>query len=337
MYCDRRLAGQPRWYSHEPADSKMRIPDEITKCVCFLCVQDNGAYRYGGTAMILTVKEGATDELWWTYLVTARHCVERAKNRYGDLYARFNLIDGTSRQVKLEDRWIFPDDESVDIAILPIFIAGGVEHGNVSNLMFANDYQVEALNIGIGDDLFIVGLFSQREGTQRNIPIVRSGIIASMPEEPLQDANTGNPYHAYLIEARSIGGLSGSPVFVAIDTHDSVTQARRTPNDAALFLLLGFIRSHWDLKTTTVMDFLEDADSKLNMGIAVVTPIQEVMKVISGEELTKQRKDIRKEYLKKKAPTDDTAFEDTPRKPEFTQADFEAALRKVSRKIEPEK
>lgn len=337
MYCDVRLAGVPQWSSHEPANAKMRIPDDIKKCVCFLSVKDNGKYRYGGTAMILTLKEGRNDDLFWTYLVTARHCVEAAKNTHGDLYARFNMRDGPAQLVKLEDKWIYPADESVDVAVLPVLLGPEVEYGTVSNLMIASDYELAALNIGIGDDLVIIGLFTQRYGTQRNIPILRSGIIASMPDEPLEDQNTGKPYNAYLIEVRSIGGLSGSPVFVALDTADSFHQSRRTPNEARLFLLLGIVRGHWDLKTSA-MDFLEKEDSKLNMGIAIVTPIHEVMEVVAKDEnLVRQRKNIREEYRKRTAPTEDSAFSDSTPETEFTRADFEATLRKVSRKMAPEK
>ena len=100
--------------------------------------------------------------------------------------------------------------------------------------MFADDVQIRSLNVGIGDELITVGLFTQRHGAQKKIPIVRSGIIAAMPDEPFEDQNTGKPYHAYLVEARSIGGLSGSPVFVSLDTADDFFQSRRTPNKARL-------------------------------------------------------------------------------------------------------
>jgi hypothetical protein len=57
----------------------------------------------------------------------------------------------------------------------------------------------------------------QRAGSTRNIPIVRTGVIAAMPaiDEPF--VRKGEEYHAYLAEMRSIGGLSGSPVFVFLD------------------------------------------------------------------------------------------------------------------------
>ena len=67
-------------------------------------------------------------------------------------------------------------------------------------------------NIGIGDEVHAVGLFSEAPGHQTNMPIVRVGNIPMMPTEQIQ---TDMGYaDVYLVEARSLGGMSGSPVFV---------------------------------------------------------------------------------------------------------------------------
>ena len=44
--------------------------------------------------------------------------------------------------------------------------------------------------------------------------IVRTGNIASMPEEAVDLGSSGSQ-EVYLVESRSIGGLSGSPVFLS--------------------------------------------------------------------------------------------------------------------------
>ena len=79
--------------------------------------------------------------------------------------------------------------------------------------MVATDKVINDNAIGVGDEVFLTGLFANHIGQQRNLPIIRVGNIALMPEEPVQHPSLG-PIDAYLIEARSIGGLSGSPVFV---------------------------------------------------------------------------------------------------------------------------
>src|SRR5438876_12389505 len=68
--------------------------------------------------------------------------------------------------------------------------------------------------MGIGDEVFMVGRFINHEGTQQNKPSVRFGHIAMMPGEPITNPKTGFRQNCYLVDCRSMGGYSGSPVFV---------------------------------------------------------------------------------------------------------------------------
>jgi hypothetical protein len=67
--------------------------------------------------------------------------------------------------------------------------------------------------IGLGDDLFVAGLFYLHTGATRNIPIVRMANVAALRGEPVLNRD-GHLMDAYLVESHSIGGLSGSPVFL---------------------------------------------------------------------------------------------------------------------------
>lgn len=338
MYCDRRL-GDELWYLDKPFDADMRIPDRIKECVCFLCVRTKDKLEYGGTAFFVQAwSDKFGSDLSWTYLVTAKHCVERAMSRYGHLMARVNQQKSGAVLIDLSNKWVYHDQESSDVAVLewsddrPLEIATiRIPKGCATTTV------VKDAHIGIGEDLFIAGLFTQRHGTQRNIPIVRTGVIASMSDEPLVDAG-GMDYNAYLVEVRSIGGLSGSPVFVHIPPDRLLTSAEM-PKGAAL--LLGVIRSHWDLTNEeSAIDFALDFDAKLNMGIAAVTPIQEVVDIVmSHNKLLAKRRADELAYARKHAPTEDSAFGQVKQENEntFTKADFEAALKKVARKIEAKK
>jgi len=71
------------------------------------------------------------------------------------------------------------------------------------------------MDIGIGEDVFSVGRFVNREGRQKNTPALRFGNISQMPGEPIRcDGFTQN--EAFLVEMRSVAGYSGSPVFVDV-------------------------------------------------------------------------------------------------------------------------
>src|SRR5690606_30737090 len=63
-----------------------------------------------------------------------------------------------------------------------------------------------------GDPVFIAGVFVGRVGDRRNIPVLRLASIAATADEPVAWGSPRRP--AYLIETKSLGGTSGSPVFL---------------------------------------------------------------------------------------------------------------------------
>ncbi len=301
----------------------MRVPEIINRCVCFLCVENpQGAsvrYRYGGTAFFVQVQQ--TPDIRFPYLVTAKHCVDRAA-QHGGLKVRLNLKDGKGAQVLdlPSSAWFYHENPASDVAIMPCVPSKEFEYAVIDTATFADSDVIAKNHIGIGDELFISGLFTQRYGSERNIPIIRTGIIASMPDEPLID-DGGNPYNAYLAEVRSIGGLSGSPVFVYLEPM-RVTDHKQQPDlYYPDYFLLGLVRGHWDLgKHSSAMGFMSDKDAKINMGIAVVTPIGEVEDVLRCDELVKARRKAGGSERKKTTPAPDGTF---------TKSDLENALRRV--------
>jgi len=307
LHCDTRLGGVERWSIGLAEDAKMRIPDEILQSVCFLCVEDKrqgqSILRYGGTGFFVSIPSETNPNIGHIYLITARHCVERAKP-FGSLYLRVNTIDGGTKFAKVQKDWSYPEDPAADVVVLPWAPNSTVfEYKHIPLSMFATDERVDEHGIGVGDDLTVTGLFTQHFGKQRNQPIVRTGIIAAMPNEPFEDRDTGLPYSAYLAEVRSIGGLSGSPVFVVLGpgrTHKGKIDM------SFRFLLLGLIRGHWDYKQDkTSIDFSKDELEQVNMGIGLVTPIHEALKIINRGDLLKMRQQKDREISLETAPTED--------------------------------
>jgi hypothetical protein len=236
--------------------------------------------------------------------------------------------------IKIEAPWHFPGDPAVDLAVLPIALPLDVfDIKFIDKTVMATEDALKEHYIGIGDDVVVAGLFTKRSGKKRNIPIVRMGNIAAMPDEPLPDSKTG-PYHAYLLEARSIGGLSGSPVFAFLLPTRPTIEGDIDMSKMYMYLI-GIIRGHWDHeepKLQTTVDFAKELE-QVNMGIAIATPVEELNKIIFGDALVNGRKQHDQETLKQNEPKNDSAFPEQP----FTQEVFEDALTKVTRKIEPEK
>jgi hypothetical protein len=282
----------------------MRVRDNLTQCVCFLCVQkreqDRTMLHYGGTAFFVSVPSNAASGGQYIYVVTAKHCIEKAKNS-GDLFLRINTQDGGVELIKMTSEWDYPDNEAVDLAVLREELPDTCEFTSIPMEMLATDEVIQREQIGIGDNLVITGLFTQHYGTQRNLPIVRTGIIASMPHEPLQDENTGFDYEAFLAEVRSIGGLSGSPVFVVLDPGRLIKGSLRYHHQT---FLLGLIRGHWDYgEKGALIDFRGEELEAVNMGIATLTPIRELFAMLNSKEFAAERRRLDSEALKQQPHT----------------------------------
>jgi hypothetical protein len=309
------MGGKKQWVYGDPAEAMLRVPDEVKDCVCFLCIESADVatgYKYGGTAFFIGVQSEQFPEIGYFHLVTARHCIEKA-HQYGDLLVRINTRDGQYEMIKIRGEWIYSDKPGVDVAVMLVddMISDRHKIRVLDDELMLTAEKIAQYRLGIGDDLFIAGLFTKKEGRHQNLPIVRIGTIAAMPTEPFIDAS-GEPYDAYLVEARSIGGLSGSPVFAYME-------GRRRIEGGILggvlggdeIHILGLVRAHWDHKAdASMLDYTGDELQSVNMGIAIVTPIQEVADVLNGEELTKQRRRKDRERLVAEQPTLDSDFGD---------------------------
>ncbi|UGY23077.1 serine protease [Bradyrhizobium septentrionale] len=145
-------------------------------------------------------------------LVTNKHIVDA-----GSSTVRLNTRDGAFDIIPLDGaKWHYHPDGD-DIAICPVGFntsTHNIDGIHIDN--FLTKKIVEQYDIGVGDDAFVVGRFISREGKVRNLPAARFGAIAQMPGEPIVLEGEKVAQESYLIEARSIPGYSGSPVFVSI-------------------------------------------------------------------------------------------------------------------------
>jgi hypothetical protein len=271
----------------------MLIPDEVRKCVVFLMYRDkNQALNFAGTAFFV----GIQNEMYsFPYLITAKHVIVKIKQESsdGNVYIRINDKQGGSKIIGTEsDRWSeHPTDSSVDVSVLmwapPL---DEFDYLMLPEAMMATEEIIHTESIGLGDEVFITGLFFSHFGKSKNIPIVRVGNIASMPEEKI-DTLTFGSIDVYLIEARSIGGLSGSPVFVHKDIIKNVDgQLMMSSNPFGIQYLLGLIHGHWDIAMDSADGMIEDAnEGAVNMGIAMVVPAVKIIEIINQPKWIEER------------------------------------------------
>jgi hypothetical protein len=341
MLCeDYRLGGEPSLYFGDPADT-MRVPDEILKCVVYVYFQEDGdsdeMRRAIGTGFFVSIPS-KTANVVYPYLVTAKHCVVEPMQR-GRLFVRINTKAGSSAYVEIRDGWVFPDDPSSDLAVIPFWIPPDIverlDFRGIAEAMFATPEKHKEHEIGIGDEVVISGLFTRLRNRPTNHPIVRFGNIAAMPIDRLADTKTGLDYCALLVEVRSIGGLSGSPVFVYLGPERVPPSKVRRP-DQRFLMLIGVVRAHWEHKEDGIAvkgsAFYDELD-KVNWGIAAITPVADLISVLYGDELMKLRKSKDEERRMEDATTNDSAIASDETEP-FTMAKFEDALKKASRRVD---
>ncbi len=278
----------------------MRIPEDVKKCVVYFGFEvSEGANRkrkYGGTGFLIVMPskiQGAS----FLFLVTAKHVVDKLSGR--NVYIRANTKDGKSQELKILDnqKWYFhPTDNAADVALIPVFLPQEFDFLPIpSSMLLAEKVRLDS-GIGIGDEVFITGLFVHHVGHAKNLPIVRTGNIAMTPDERIPIKDFGM-METYLIEARSIGGLSGSPVFVI-----EHKEKQRT------LFLMGLIHGHWDIPSESLIDDIShDAGARagVNVGIAIVTPASKILDILTSDEMRKMIEELEAADIAKSSPASD--------------------------------
>jgi len=269
----------------------MIVPEAVRKCVAFLALQRaDGEFQLAGSVFWVGKAKEGEDKADTVYAVTARHVIDRIRSKgVEDVFVRLNhrnagLHWGTS---KVSDWYVHPSDPSLDVAILRTGMHPDSDHLALPYSIRVTDEVMRDNAVGLGEEVFITGLFRHHHGSQRNIPIVRVGNLACMGEECIATRDFP-PMDALLIEARSIGGLSGSPVFLNLGVSRMIKgktmRTSATPGQPMVYLL-GLIHGHYDVDSTDI----DHSDSVLstqqvNTGIAIVVPFHSIQAVIDTYE-----------------------------------------------------
>lgn len=348
----------------------MRVPDEIRKSVLFIGIKgDMPEYEWRGTGYLISSEDSQvlfkrTEEykgievesvgsMPFMFLATARHVAEALEGK--EFALRINTKNGAHTTIEghADQKWWYHPTEKkyVDAAVTTFFPPSLRELDIfwVELKDFADEEIIRNAELGVGDEVFIAGLFTEVQETTQNVPIVRIGNLAMMPGEkiPFKD---GKLIDAYLVESRSIGGLSGSPVFVRQTikmkgyTASKMfvnSKSEELPNNEVVYLsglgrtyFLGSMIGHWDAPT----GFHFPKQETVNMGISPMVPAHKIKEILQQPELLEEVKRMGRELKAKKhkGAVEDFALP-KQKTEEFSKEDFEAALKKASRKIEPEK
>jgi hypothetical protein len=282
----------------------MNVPDEIRKCVLFLGTKKDGKFIPSATTFLVAHEEHG---MRLGFLVTAQHAVSGLLTNEQDIWVRENRKDGTSQETIVPpDMWHFHPNHprESDVAACMVNFSGDSDvHAiplNGSKGIVASKDVMARMEMGLGDEVAIVGLFTSHYGVDHNLPIIRIGNIAAVQDEPVFTNYCGY-MDAHLIEARSIGGLSGSPVFVVLPPVRLMKQETGIPGhhtrqtkftDGQAMFLLGLVHGHFDAKGLHGDIVVEDAriSGSIHTGIGIVVPVEKILETINEPDWVDERK-----------------------------------------------
>jgi len=311
MFVDRRLGNTPRYYLKKPKDWRMRVPNEVCGCVAFVgrIIDKNGQQESVllGTAFIVSMPTEIDKGIVFLYFVTAKHVADQL-SLGGPWFVRMNTKDGDVADLEVQgaEGWRYhpTESDSADVAVACLGMpVQELRYAAIPVSMFATEEIIDKRSIGYGDMVFITGLFTKMTGKKKNIPMVRMGNIAMIPSEKVpgieivRDKPTES--EVYLIEARSVGGLSGSPVFVRETVYDSAVVGDDDRQMEVLLPgavhLLGLMHGHWDVKETDINEVQIRAVRKdrlgVNIGIAVVVPAKKILETLNHPDPVRSRQE----------------------------------------------
>lgn len=275
----------------EIVEGPMRVPDRILSCVVFVGLAEHGPFAALGTGFLTYT---ATDGFNFQQVITARHVIEGVKT--DTICLRANTKDGRLAHLQTERAaWKFHPDPSIDLAACPTHIPPeqfDILHMHVDREMATPDI-IAKESIGVGDDVFMAGMFTRHLGDVLNRPIVRVGTIAAMSNEHERIYTPRGHVSAYLIEARSIAGLSGSPVFVHMAPFRVMPDGAVRQSRDKTHYFLGVMQGHFvtrEAKETMSPD--GEAPGDMSTGIGVVIPAERVREIIDLPEFKKGRQKV---------------------------------------------
>lgn len=276
---------------------------QLKKCVAFIFGPAGDEIAPLGTGFFVglpfELKDSAPRSLdrngsYHLYLVTARHVIQdQSKHYLGRVFARVNTINGGSAIGEVivdEDHVLVHDEPEVDLAVIPVGInPRQFDIVGIPNDMITTKEKLDQFQIGEGEDVFFVGLFSHHLGRLRNQPIVRFGKVALMSEEKIQSGKETEE-DLYLMDCHSFAANSGSPAFfyVSLERHPAFLQQR--------LFLAGVVKGHFRFPPDYESPI--DTGERPNIGVAAIIPAYKLYEILHTPRMKKMRSDAERIVFK---------------------------------------
>jgi Trypsin-like peptidase domain len=244
----------------------------------------------------------------FSYLVTNRHVAQPGidlgtPHEASDVIITLNLVatqngvESTQGRIPFsnEVHWYFPQDDAVDLAILPFAPdPNQYSYKSIPSSMIVTSDKITSDDVVVGDRVIFSGYFSNFPGRIRIEPIIREGVIAMMPDENI-DTTLHKPGRLYLADLYAFHGNSGSPVFVNTSgTHHGGILLGES------YLLLGLISGYYpesagySVPAATALT----GEVRDNSGIATIVPADELKKLLDSAGIRAQQDSVMQNCLR---------------------------------------
>lgn len=336
------------------SEDLLRSRDTLLKSIFYLYPSIEEAekgVRAGGTGFFVDVPLDKNPNNGMIYAVTNDHIIREGNSPV----IRLNTLTGITDTIPLSaSQWIPHPNKEEDLAVAQIWLMNPLYKTShlVLSLLVTPEI-TEQLDIGVGDEVYMLGRFALHEGLTRNKPVVRSGIISLMPDSDEKiDFMDGRPaQEAFLVEMRSLSGFSGSPVIFDMPIkHRSLMQSERKILPAGWKLPsgpwvigvdCGSLRWHEKVyqierRRGEVFHHKTDLEAQSHSGFSAVIPAWKIHEMLNLKEfiMAREQKDEMIEQTKRQSPASrDVLLPDDEDSLVLTQEGFEEALRRASRKI----
>lgn len=219
-----------------------KLPPEVLSSPFYLyrSVEDAKAGKpFGGTGFFVGYPTGIEDRNF-VYAVTNWHVAVRD----GFSVVRINKIGGGIDCFDLgpEDWKFSPHGADIAIAFFPFLRLGIHQVTALLTKLLLDQNDINDLEIGPGDNVFMLGRFVDHDGAGSNVPSARFGHISVMPQL-IKQPTCAMDVPSFILDVHSRTGYSGSPVFVYRTVGEDLTTANIINDETTHFIkLLGI---HW--------------------------------------------------------------------------------------------
>ena len=249
----------------------------------------------GGTGFLVGLPWEQGNGTHW-YAVTNHHVACRD----GFSVIRMNTRDGKSQTIDA-DRWYWLKGH--DLAVHRIEASEHFAVGHIFDFrapMYAEiklaQEIIDQYSLGIGDEVFSVGRFTDLSGQGRNVPLVRSGIVALMTPTLIRTDTPWKKEPVRVVEMRSRSGFSGSPVYIYIDVLTTrLIEGEHSPVDPWKFhgpWLLGVHSGQFPA------DQNNPDPAGAGSGMATVVPCEALTTLLQDEKTVAERKEYEDRWRK---------------------------------------